>query len=191
MVVTEVKIKLVPRSDDKLLAFACVTLDRCFVLRDIKVIQGSQSTFIAMPSRKITDHCPKCSSKNHLQAAYCNQCGSRLPPGRLRPDTRGRTKLHADIAHPITVTCRNVIQEAILNAYAVELEHSRLPGYTPTGYEDDAGPEDDLTGITTPAHGTPAVRDSLLSAAALPSNAPKNDMPPPRQDANGFGVFGQ
>jgi len=143
MVVTEVKVKLVPNSDSKLLAFASVTFDRCFIVRDIKVIQGNKALFVAMPSRKITDHCKKCSAKNHLQAMYCNQCGTRLSEKRTRPDGRGRAKLHADIAHPINVKCRQDIQDAILKGYTEEFERSRMPGYVPTTYDDfDAGPEE-------------------------------------------------
>ena len=162
MVVTEVKIKLVPRTDDKLLAFASITFDRCFVVRDIKIIQGTRALFVAMPSRKITDRCGKCSSKNHLQALYCNHCGSRLVVKRLRPDDRGRAKLHADIAHPINVRSRREIQQAILKGYEEELARSQKPGYVPQNFEEefDAGPEyeeiPNATGLT-PIGGTPAV----------------------------------
>jgi len=144
MTVTEVKIKLVPPSvDSKLLAFASLTLDNSFVVRDIKVIQGNRTLFVAMPSRKITDHCRKCRAKNHLQAMYCNQCGTRLPERRIRPDERGRARLHADIAHPINARCRQDIQDAILKEYNEELERSQRPGYVPAAFDDfDAGPED-------------------------------------------------
>jgi stage V sporulation protein G len=175
MVVTEVKIKLVPRTDDKLLAFASITLDRSFVVRDIKIIQGTRALFVAMPSRKITDRCAKCGSKNHLQALFCNHCGTRLVAKRLRPDDRGRAKLHADIAHPINVRCRREIQQAILNGYAEELARSQKPGYVPANFEEDfdAGPEyDDVpnsTGIT-PIGGSPAVDGAPESESA--DNAP-------------------
>ena len=188
MVVTEVKVKLVPRSDDKLLAFASVTLDRCFVVRDIKIIQGSKTLFIAMPSRKITDRCGKCGYKNHLQALFCNQCGTKLPQNRTRPDDRGRAKLHADIAHPINVKCRQELQDAILKGYHLELERSRQPGYVPV-YDDDAGPDVDLTNLKTPVQGTPAVVDPILEQAHAITAKPKPQAPHFRSDADGFGVF--
>ncbi|MCW8130752.1 MAG: septation protein SpoVG family protein [Planctomycetota bacterium] len=142
MKITEVKIKLVEKQDDKLLAFASITFDFCFVVRDIKIIQGARGLFVAMPSRKITDRCSDCGGKNHLQAQFCNQCGKRLVPNRSHTDGRGRAKLHADIAHPINSRYRAELQNAILAAYQKEQERSRLPGYVPTVFDDlDAGPE--------------------------------------------------
>jgi len=159
MIVTEVKIKLVPRTDDKLLAFASITFDRCFVVRDIKIIQGTRALFVAMPSRKITDRCAKCGAKNHLQARFCNHCGVKQVRRKTRPDDRGRTKLHADIAHPINVKCRQDIHDAVLKGYAEELERSRQPGYVPSSPDDfDAGPEYFEDG-STPLRGTPAVME--------------------------------
>lgn len=145
MKITEIKIKLVSRQEDKLLAFASVTFDASFVVRDIKVIQGTRGLFVAMPSRKMTDHCPGCRSKNHLQAQFCNQCGKRLPANRTRQDIRGRARLHADIAHPINTQYRNEIQQAIIVSYQQELERSKQPGYVPASFDDtDYGLHDDL-----------------------------------------------
>jgi stage V sporulation protein G len=194
MVVTEVKIKLVPRSESKLLAFASITLDKCFVVRDIKIIQGNKALFVAMPSRKITDHCKKCSAKNHLQAQYCNQCGSQLPEKRTRPDGRGRAKLHADIAHPINARCRQDIQDSILKAYSEELARSQLPGYVPPVFDEfDAGPDDEEVGVAGAA---------AESAAGNGNSAPEDPLdaqPPPSwkpskpdnkiEDAGGFGIL--
>ncbi len=157
MFVTEVKIKLAPRADDKLLAFASITIDRCFVVRDIKIVQGPRAIFIAMPSRKITDHCAACGTKNHLHAFFCNHCGLKLRRREKRQDETGRLKLHADIAHPINVRCRQAVHDAILKGYAEELERSRKPGYAPIGQDDlDAGPEYSDAG-TLPFRGIPSV----------------------------------
>ena len=54
----------------------------------------------------IIDHCPRCGHKNHLRAAYCNQCGRQLDPNRALKDDRGRARLHADLAHPINSPTR-------------------------------------------------------------------------------------
>ncbi len=53
MNITEVRISL--RDDAKLKAFASITLDDCFVVRGLKIIEGKSGTFIAMPSRKRKD----------------------------------------------------------------------------------------------------------------------------------------
>ncbi len=53
MKITEVRISL--RDDDKLKAFVSITLDNCFVIRGLKIIQGNRGMFVAMPCRKRPD----------------------------------------------------------------------------------------------------------------------------------------
>ncbi len=50
MEITEVRV--FPIQDEKLKAFVSVVLDHCFMVNDIKVIQGRDSKFISMPSRR-------------------------------------------------------------------------------------------------------------------------------------------
>src|SRR6187431_1868418 len=106
MEITEVRIKLTEDSDDRLQAFCSITFDDCFVVRDLKIIEGTNGPFVAMPSRKLTSHCGRCGYKNHLRACHCNQCGAKLNPDRATRDHEGRTKLYADIAHPVNSKCR-------------------------------------------------------------------------------------
>jgi stage V sporulation protein G len=103
-----------------------MTLDGEFVVRDLKIIEGTNGLFVAMPSRKLTDHCPKCGGKNHLRAKHCNDCGAKLPEKRIS-DEDAQGKLHADIAHPINSECRARLQEVILQAYREELRHVGRP----------------------------------------------------------------
>ena len=53
MKITEIRISL--RDDNKLKAFASITLDDCFVIRGLKIIEGAKGVFVAMPSRKRPD----------------------------------------------------------------------------------------------------------------------------------------
>lgn len=53
MEITEIRISL--RDDNKLKAFASITLDNCFVIRGLKIIEGAKGVFVAMPSRKRPD----------------------------------------------------------------------------------------------------------------------------------------
>lgn len=53
MKITEIRISL--RDDNKLKAFASITLDNCFVIRGLKIIEGAKGVFVAMPSRKRPD----------------------------------------------------------------------------------------------------------------------------------------
>ena len=140
MEVTEIRIKLMPRRNDKLRAFCSVTFDNAFVIRDLKIIEGVKGAFVAMPSRKLTDRCPKCGMKNHLRANFCNDCGSKLHPDRALRDPKGRAKLHADIAHPIHSASRETLQKKILEAFGLEVEKAKQPGYVPVEIYD--GPDD-------------------------------------------------
>jgi stage V sporulation protein G len=140
VVITEVRIKLMEDNNERLLAFCSVTFDDAFVVRDLKIIEGSKGSFVAMPSRKLTDRCGQCGYKNHLRARYCNQCGHKLDEDRAIRDAAGRAKLHADIAHPINSACREVIQTAVLRSYQEERERSKQPGYVCT-YDDLDGGE--------------------------------------------------
>jgi stage V sporulation protein G len=45
-------VRLFPIADEKLRAFVSIVLDGCFMVNDIKVIQGKDGLFISMPSRK-------------------------------------------------------------------------------------------------------------------------------------------
>jgi stage V sporulation protein G len=130
MEITEVRIKLMEESEDRLRAFCSITLDHCFVIRDLKIIEGSNGPFVAMPSRKMSARCGRCGSKNHLRSHYCNQCGTRLRgPQDLKDVEGGANKLYADIAHPINQPCRDMIQQAVVREYVLELERAKQPGY--------------------------------------------------------------
>ncbi len=135
MEITEVRIKLMEVAGERLQAFCSITFDNCFVVRDLKIIEGTNGPFVAMPSRKLTSHCPQCGSKNHLRAAHCNQCGHRLKEDRAVKDEDGRAKLYADIAHPINSACREMIQDHVINVFREEINRSKLPGYV-SSYDD-------------------------------------------------------
>jgi stage V sporulation protein G len=46
------QIRVFPVEEDKLKAFVSVILDNCFVVSDIKIIQGHNGLFVSMPSKK-------------------------------------------------------------------------------------------------------------------------------------------
>ena len=91
MEITEVRVFLRESPDKKLKAYVTVTFDNVFVVRNIKVIQGSNGLFIAMPSRKVS---------------------SREAGGEMQ---------HRDIAHPITQQFREYLQKKVLEAYQHEV----------------------------------------------------------------------
>jgi stage V sporulation protein G len=121
--ITEVRVILKDSQDKKLKAYATVTFDNVFVVRDIKVIEGGTGLFIAMPSRKVKHACPKCAFKNELRSKYCNQCAALLPveaaPLRVEEMPASQAE-HRDIAHPITQAFREYLQKKVLDVYAQE-----------------------------------------------------------------------
>jgi stage V sporulation protein G len=123
-------------------AYCSLTFDRTFVVRDVKLIEGNDGLFLAMPSRKLCDRCRRCGEKNHLRARFCNQCGTHLDENRHargngNVNGNGRIKLHADIAHPINAACRLDIERNVVMAYLEEMERSQQPGYVPPNLDAD------------------------------------------------------
>ena len=55
MKINDVRIRLISKEDSKLKAVASIVIDDCFVIHDIKVLEGTQGYFVAMPSRKTPD----------------------------------------------------------------------------------------------------------------------------------------
>ena len=55
MNISDVRVRIVKKDDRKLKGVASITFDDCFVIHDIKVIEGNEGYFIAMPSRKTAD----------------------------------------------------------------------------------------------------------------------------------------
>ena len=53
MQVTEVRV--FPVDEDKLKAYVTITLDHCFVIRDLKIIHVTTGFFVSMPSKKRKD----------------------------------------------------------------------------------------------------------------------------------------
>jgi stage V sporulation protein G len=195
MEITEVRIKLMEDSDDRLRAFCSVTLDDSFVVRDLKIIDGVNGPFVAMPSRKLTSHCSKCGAKNHLRANYCNQCGERQFQERAARDQEGRVKLYADIAHPINSACREMIQQRVIAEYQGELERAKQPGYV-SKYDDAYGEDEgEDYEVYDPAHShaAPPVKTQIQPAQPTPPpphQPPAQPTAPPAQRARRGNQFG-
>ncbi len=136
MDITEVRIKLVESGRAKLKAYCSITIENCFVIRDLKIIEGSKGLFVAMPSRKLTIRCKKCAGKNQLRSNFCSECGYALPEDRGARGRDGRVKFHADIAHPISTECREAIQAKVLASYEGEREAASRPGYRALDFDD-------------------------------------------------------
>lgn len=176
MQITETRVKLVDNRNDRLKAFCSITFDNDFVVRDLKIIEGTGGYFVAMPSRKLTDHCPGCGAKNHLRAHFCSECGKKLSENRVPDKGSKAPKLHADIAHPVNTQTRQYIQNTVVEAYKAELEKAKDPNYRPLADFD----EDDYDTF----HHTPA-------APQPAPETPPSSSPPPDNTDDSFsrGIF--
>jgi len=139
MEITEVRVSLRSNPQTRLKAYATLTFDNCFVVRNVKIIEGKNGLFIAMPSRKPTVICASCQAKTDLGNRFCNHCGAAMP-SQTNPTTgvgesgSSEAAAHRDIAHPITVEFRQYLQKTVLEAY--EAEKTKGPTSPPTGTGD-------------------------------------------------------
>ncbi|MFA5007098.1 MAG: septation regulator SpoVG [Candidatus Izemoplasmatales bacterium] len=81
MLITEVRVKRVD-GENRLVGIAAITFDASFVVHELRVIEGRNGLFVAMPSRK-------------------------MPSGEFK-----------DVAHPINSETRQMIENAVLEAYS-------------------------------------------------------------------------
>ncbi|MDY2713772.1 MAG: septation regulator SpoVG [Candidatus Borkfalkiaceae bacterium] len=93
MKITDVRVRLVNKDDSKLKAVASITIDDCFVVHDVKIIDGNDGFFIAMPSRKTADgefkdvaHPIKSETRNEIiesvLEAYKNEVAKAVVDGQ-------------------------------------------------------------------------------------------------------------
>ena len=52
MKITSVKVKKIDKENSRMKGIASVVIDECFAVHDIRVIEGDNGLFIAMPSRQ-------------------------------------------------------------------------------------------------------------------------------------------
>ncbi|MCL2347471.1 MAG: SpoVG family protein [Planctomycetaceae bacterium] len=180
------RIKLMDDPSDRLKAFCSITFDACFVIRDLKIIEGINGAFVAMPSRKLTAHCPRCRVKNHSKANYCNHCGCRMETPQHNTGESGRSKLYADIAHPINSACREMIQKAVIEAFEEEKIKAQSPGYVSSydeyGYDYGFDETEPLETFYDQPHKPRAPHhESKPAAKSVPAS--------PSETSFGYGVF--
>jgi stage V sporulation protein G len=134
MEITEVRISLRENEGKRLKAYATVTFDNSFVVRNIKVVEGNSGLFVAMPAKKLKQFCPRCGKKVDVGSRYCNHCGVQLPPVP-RDLGNNRQATHQDLAHPINQQFRDYLQSKILDAYHQEKEAAKRAPRSEEGLE--------------------------------------------------------
>lgn len=134
MEISEVRVFLKNSPDKKLKAYATVTFDDVFVVRNIKIIQRAEGLFIAMPSRKVKHPCPRCHFKNEFRSRFCNQCGFALAVPAITPAAadgheNNAQAQHKDIAHPIKQHFRDMLEKRYLRRMSGKSEKGLMqPG---------------------------------------------------------------
>jgi stage V sporulation protein G len=138
MEITEVRVALRDVPEKRLRAYATLTFDGCFVVRNIKIIEGKNGLFVAMPSHKPKVACSGCQFKNDFGGRYCVQCGQAMKrvavAAELEPP---EAQTHRDIAHPVTVEFRQYLQQRVLDAYHAELSKKSHVGSAVDGARGD------------------------------------------------------
>ena len=86
--ITNIQIRHTKVESSRLKAIASILIDDCFAVHDIKIIEGAEGLFIAMPSKK-------------------------APNGNFN-----------DIVHPINSETRELLSNAILNAYNESIKNN-------------------------------------------------------------------
>lgn len=138
MEITEVRVSLREHEGKRLKAYATVTFDNSFVVRNIKVVEGNNGLFVAMPARKLKQFCARCGKKVDMGSRYCGMCGVQLPesPRNATPDKQAT---HQDLAHPINQEFRDYLQSKVLDAYYEEKKNVGKEDYAPQ--EESSGSE--------------------------------------------------
>ena len=90
MEITEVRI--FPVTEDKLKAYVTITLDHCFVVRGLKVIQGTTGLFVAMPAKRRKDgsfkdiaHPLNSETRERMERTILAEYDRELKKGAPRP----------------------------------------------------------------------------------------------------------
>jgi len=94
MEITEVRV--FPVNEEKLKAYVTITLDHCFVIRDLKVIHGNSGLFIAMPAKRRKDgtfkdiaHPLNSETRERMEKAILAEYDRELKKGGAGPRPTG------------------------------------------------------------------------------------------------------
>ena len=107
--VTKVFVRLADNNENpRLRAYCTIIIDNAFAVHDLKIIDGNDGIFVAMPTRKIRTRCPGCNRTNPTGQRWCGNCGRRLE------ETQRQC---LDSAHPVTQNARFLVEDVVLDAF--------------------------------------------------------------------------
>lgn len=91
MRITDVKIILV--NEDRLKAYVTITIEECFVVRDLKIISGNDGLFVAMPSKKKKDNTFRDIAHPLIRKPATLSKKPSLTPTNAKPSLSGKQPL--------------------------------------------------------------------------------------------------
>jgi stage V sporulation protein G len=116
MEITEVKV--FPIQEEKLKAFVSIVFDQCFMVNDIKIIQGRDGLFISMPSRKKKNgefkdvaHPLNNETRRIIEEKVLAEYDHALGERGEAPADRGERALRAPSAGPMPVPVQEPMEE--------------------------------------------------------------------------------
>jgi len=115
MIITNVDI-ILAQNNERLLAFCTITIDDCFVIKDIRIIKGDERLVVAMPDKQRSEPCEHCKFRIRQRDRHCPRCGKQLT---------SKTIEYVDICFPINSESRSAIDNVILEKY-LELTLNQL-----------------------------------------------------------------
>ena len=93
MEITEVRVFPV-KEDEKLKAFVSIVLDNCFIISDIKIINGNKGLFISMPSKRKKDgtfrdiaHPLNSQTRKHIEDVILDEYNNAISSQELPPES--------------------------------------------------------------------------------------------------------
>jgi stage V sporulation protein G len=104
MEITEVRV--FPVDEEKLKAYVSITIDHCFVVRDLKVIHGNTGLFIAMPAKRRKDgtfkdiaHPLNSETRGRMEKLILDEYERELKrgPAHRATGTNGQDALHRSV----------------------------------------------------------------------------------------------
>ncbi len=187
MKITDVKV--FPVDEEKLKAYATITFENCFIVRDLKVISGNKGYFIAMPSKKRKDgtfrdvaHPLNSETRKMIEEAVLEVYEGEVESlGSAPPAADVDT---AAVAEPETVAEEEAVQETPSEEEAVQETPSEEEAAQETPSEEEAAqetPSEEEAARETPSEEEAAQETPSEEEAAQETPSEEEDPVPPSE----------
>lgn len=111
--ITEIKFTVVRDRKQNVLAYVNLVFERCFAVRDLRIISVNDRVILAMPNKELSRTFCNCGFRIPLGSRYCAMCGKPANAAR-----RTNQRSHYDIAHPLDADYREYMEATILDRFS-------------------------------------------------------------------------